>query len=62
MVVRKDSQAQNLLPECIFSTLKTETDLTKKLKTRKIANMLKTTGNIAKYSTFQPETLLTGAL
>jgi len=36
--------------------------LNKNVKTRKIANVLKTAGNIAKYLKFQPKAPLLGAL
>jgi len=45
------------LPKSIFSTLKN-----KRVKTRKIPNILKTAGNIAKSSTFQAKALLLGVL
>jgi len=47
--VWKDTQAQNSLPEAIFSTLKTALKIQQKnVKTRKIDNILKTARNIAK--------------
>jgi len=50
MVLWKEIQAQNLLPDCIFFYLKYRTS---NVKSPIIANILETAGNIAKSSTFQ---------
>jgi len=50
-----------LPPECIFSTLKSALKV-KDVKTRKIANVLKTAGNISKSSKGQSKEQLLGVL
>jgi len=57
----KDTQAQNLLPECIFYCLRNIVkNLTENVKTRNIDNILKTARNIAKSLMFQPKALHLG--
>jgi len=56
-------QAKNFLPKFIFTTLKIALKLNKKnVKTRRIANILETAGNIATYSKFEQQTPLLGVL
>jgi len=53
----KDTQAQNLLPECILTTLKTALKIEPK-----IAHIRETARNIAKSLKFHPQTLLLSVL
>jgi len=64
VVVWKDTELQNLLPRCIFSTLTTALKLNKKCENKMNCQycILKTAGNIAKSSKFYAQTLLLGVL
>jgi len=58
----KNTQAQNLLPNSFSQPLKKRKKLNKNIKTRKIADILKTARNIAKSSKLEAQAMLQSVL